>query len=343
MKAPTLKDVAARAGVALGTASAALAGQKIVRAETRARVEAAARELGYRRNAAAAVMAARRRRARRRERLMSLGYLVAPQAEERRPAAFARCAEKLGYGVEWIDLRAFRSGAEASRVLFHRNVAALFYSSPGAVPTEEAWLRGFVWERFACVKFTRSRPELRFPLIRHSAFDYAERTLREVFAAGYRRVVALMIASTSPVDDQARVGAVLGWKALRQARGESLQWRLLTRLPQAGLDDETLAWLKKQAPEAVVGFPDLLYWKLRESGFSIPQDFAFAGMLGTLILREVATCHANLDLVREKAVDFLHQMITNGQRGMVLSPSELVIEPEWHPGSSLPILSPNKA
>ncbi|MGB6579953.1 MAG: LacI family DNA-binding transcriptional regulator [Streptosporangiaceae bacterium] len=43
----TIRDVAARAGVSIGTASKALNGQGKLRAETRGRVAAAARELGF--------------------------------------------------------------------------------------------------------------------------------------------------------------------------------------------------------------------------------------------------------------------------------------------------------
>lgn len=43
----TIRDVAARAGVSIGTALKALNGQGKLRAETRGRVAAAARELGF--------------------------------------------------------------------------------------------------------------------------------------------------------------------------------------------------------------------------------------------------------------------------------------------------------
>ena len=47
LKRVTIRDVAARAGVSIGTASKALNGQGKLRAETRDRVAAAARELGF--------------------------------------------------------------------------------------------------------------------------------------------------------------------------------------------------------------------------------------------------------------------------------------------------------
>ena len=51
----TIRDVAARAGVSTGTASKALNGQGKLRAETRGRVAAAARELGFAANVLARV------------------------------------------------------------------------------------------------------------------------------------------------------------------------------------------------------------------------------------------------------------------------------------------------
>ena len=50
----TIRDVAAQAGVSIGTASKALNGQGKLRAETRDRVAAAARELGFAPNVLAA-------------------------------------------------------------------------------------------------------------------------------------------------------------------------------------------------------------------------------------------------------------------------------------------------
>lgn len=332
----TLREVAARAGVSASTASMALAGLDVVRQATRARVEAAARELGYRRNVAAAVMAAGRRRARVMERPLSLGFVCSPEATARRPEAFRIRAQELGYGVEWVDMREFRSPAEALRILWHRNVAGLFLSSPGALPEEREWVEAVAWERFAVVKFTRARPELRFPLIRHSAFDYAERALREVFAAGYHRVAALLRPSASEMDDCARVGAIEGWRSLRLRRGQRIVWKMIHPQSTPGLDSRTTSWLRRQAPETVIGFPSVLYWDLQRAGFRIPEDVAFVAMVGEDTSGRIAACHANMDGIRARAAEILHQMIAAGQRGMSDSPWELVVEPIWIPGNSFP-------
>ena len=58
--APTVVDVAARAGVSTGTVSNVLSGARHVRPETRARVEAALRELNFRPNHVARALSKRR-------------------------------------------------------------------------------------------------------------------------------------------------------------------------------------------------------------------------------------------------------------------------------------------
>jgi LacI family transcriptional regulator len=59
-KRPTIRDVAAQAGVSIGTASKALNGQGKLRAETRERVAAAARDLGFAPNVLARALLAGR-------------------------------------------------------------------------------------------------------------------------------------------------------------------------------------------------------------------------------------------------------------------------------------------
>ncbi|MFQ3669957.1 MAG: LacI family DNA-binding transcriptional regulator [Verrucomicrobiia bacterium] len=337
MKEPGLKDVAARAGVSLSTASAALNGLALVRETTRERVRQAARELGYWKDASAAVLATRRKRSRTRPGRLSLGYLVSPTAKHRRSEAFEAHAHALGYGVEWVDLRSFEKPSVAARALWHRNVAGLFYASPNAVPLEGGWEVGFDWSRFAVVKFSRARPELRFDLIRHSAFDFTSRAIREVAARGYRRLAVILGASGVPQDDEARLGAILGWKALRGKAEVRVEWRMLSGElgPNRPIDRLTETWLERFEPDAVIAFPEGISWQIRASGWEIPGRFAFAGIAMTV--PGVAGCPANHRELAIKAVELLDRNIKLGLRGPVGIPQETVIEPEWVEGESLPI------
>jgi DNA-binding LacI/PurR family transcriptional regulator len=91
----TMLDVAHRAGVALSTVSATLTGARPVSAATRARVEAAMDQLGYRRNALARGLASRR------SRVLALTYPVGAAGLSRTSAEFvlsaAEVAQERGY------------------------------------------------------------------------------------------------------------------------------------------------------------------------------------------------------------------------------------------------------
>lgn len=91
----TMLDVAHRAGVALSTVSATLTGTRPVSAATRARVEAATAQLGYRRNALARGLASRR------SRVLALTYPVGASGLSRTSAEFvlsaAEVAQERGY------------------------------------------------------------------------------------------------------------------------------------------------------------------------------------------------------------------------------------------------------
>ncbi|GAB4167626.1 MAG: LacI family DNA-binding transcriptional regulator [Terrimicrobiaceae bacterium] len=338
MNAPTLKDVAARAGVSLSTASSALNGLALVNVRTRMRVEAVAREMGYRKDASAAVLATRQRRSKAAGVRLTLGYLVSETARHQVSEEFAERAEEMGYDTEWVRLRAGESPAKASLALWNRSVAGLYYASPSAVPVEGDWVHEFDWSRFAVVKFTRSRPELRFDLIRHSAFDYMARTVREVVARGYRRIGVLLGESTVGIDDEARLGALLGWEALRKPRGLRVEWKSLCGAEWGSrpLGADLHRWLAKFRPDAVIGFPEAVYWKLHEAGWRMPDDFGFASVALTEDTDFIAGCPANYGTIVEKAVDLLDHKIKAGLLGMADVPQETVIEPAWKAGSTLP-------
>ena len=91
---PTIKDVASRAGVSWRTVSNVIHGHKYLRAETRARVEAAIAELGYRPQAAARQL----RRGRSQLLTLAVPYIAHPYFS-RLAHAIAQEAELHGYDL----------------------------------------------------------------------------------------------------------------------------------------------------------------------------------------------------------------------------------------------------
>ncbi len=332
-----LRDVAERAGVSVATASYALRGHALVKPETRARVLRVAEEMGYRPEVSAAVMAARRRARGRPVGRLSLGFVESAGTTHKHSKEFRACAEARGYDVEWLRFREGDDPRKVWRALWNRRVTGLYLAAPLSVPLSGGWVEGFDWSRFAVVKFSRSRPELRFDLIRHSAFDYMARTVREVAARGFRKVAVLLAPSEVGQDDEARLGAVLGWSALRRPKRLKIDWRMIpdASWSERPLESDASRWLKRFVPDAVIGFPEGIYWKLKEAGFEMPGDFGFAGVLLGSGSGNISGCHDDHAGIAARAVELLDQKIRLGQLGMTPLAQEVVIEPVWTEGKSL--------
>lgn len=338
-KAVTLEDVARYARVSLSTASAAINGKAIVRASTRERVARAARELGYRKDASASVLAGRNRRAKAKVRQLTLGYVISPgqTSWKRQSEIFAVEAQRLGYDMMDIRLNEYSSIRAAERHLHFMNVQGLYLGAPGSIPSHD-WL-SFCWDRFSIVKGFRSWPEATVPLIRHSPHDFMRTARQQVYNYGYRRLAVLLMRSEVLSDDEARLGALLGFQSLHSDAGLEIEWRMLAHgLPQR-LPEEVIAWLHKYRPNAVLGFPGSICIQLQEAGFRIPRDFGYAAVIQDAAFASaygVAGCDSRQDSFPARAVQILHRMVQVGDRGFLNEPIEMVVEPRWIDGPSLP-------
>jgi len=334
----TLKHVADKAGVSLGTASAAMNGRSSVKAATRERVAQAAAELGYKKDASASVLAGKQRGAKTRQRQLTLGLVASPGMSnlEIEWTQFRQLAETLGYQVEQIWLRDYSSIRRAQEHFRFLNIQGLFLPSPGAVPGRE-WLE-FDWGQFSVVKAFRAWPELSFPVIRHSADDYIQMARDQAIASGYRKMGFLLRSSSVLQDDESRLGSILAYKHLHPAEHLKMEWRVL----QGGLTDvpeKVCRWLRTYQPEVVIGFPGALYHEMLDLGFRIPADFAYISVIESrdyYRIHGVAGCDARKEVFPEKAVQMLHRMIQVGDRGVLNEPTEVVVEPRWINGASAP-------
>lgn len=334
----TLKEVAKRAGVSIGTASAAINGATSVKEKTREIVKQVAAEMGYKKDASAAVLAGKRLSAKAAVKQISLAY-VASKGEvaiNTTWSCFQKHAEAFGYDAEKVYLHEYGTLRRAAEHLRFLNVQGLYLASPGCIPKPE-WLE-FNWGLFSVIKAFRVWPELKFAVIRHSATDYMRCALDEVIMRGYKRLGLIMNQSTAPRDDVSRLGTVLGYQQLFPEMGLEVEWRVC-RAEQPQIPKEVAQWLRKYKPEAVIVFPGSLYFKLLEAGFEIPNTFGVAGVNERESFAHtygVALCDSRDELFPERAVQLLHRMIRLGHRGHTEDPIESVIEPRWIDGPSLP-------
>lgn len=332
----TLNDVAKAAGVSLSTASNALNGKAKVKRATREKVEQVAAEIGYQKDASASVLASRQRHAKRAHKQLTLGFVWADTMNywHNSYAAFQKRASILGYDAEAVNLAEYSSMKRAEDHLRFTNVKGLFLASPNGVPSRE-WLK-FSWDEFSVVKGHPTWPELSFPQIRNRAIAYARMALMEAVSRGYKRIAFIHQISKSPEDDEARLGLALSMQALGRFENVEIAWRFIETLDWTeGLS----SWLEAYRPDAVLGFTGSVHTLLSESGYQMPQDFAFAAINrnhDSAEMHSVSGSYVINNEIVSQGVDLLNTMIQAGQYGHIDRPVELVIEPHWYEGETLP-------
>lgn len=336
-----LQDIAKRAGVSVYTVSCALRGQTQVAEATRARLSALAEEMGYVKDVSGAILASRRavRPGAGRARLAYAGYRVSREWTE----PFRREAAAQGYEVEIVNAAQQETGAALARALWHRGVQGLWLHRGIGMGGGGAW-EGFDFGKFTVVKLGRLHAAWRFPVVRHDAFEFAHRALREVFLRGFARVAVVLTRSGAAEDDDARLGAVLAYRASHVRRGQHLGVRVTDWVPASdrGKSPRDASafrrWLERERPDVVLGFPWTWYYELERAGVQIGRTVGFASIVAPERRREspdIDGCDRRTDEVARQVVRMLHQGMVAGQRGMVEQPPEVVIEPVWRQGVTL--------
>jgi len=243
---PSLRAVAAHAGVSLATASLALKGSPKVLPATRARVEASAQALGYRAHPYISAQLAAVRQGRTAEVQATLAYLFAqledvnsweaamdqPYGPARKFRAAQTTARKAGYQLEPFLLnQRGRSPSRLHQILESRGVRGLLVDFPAMVPIGI----DFDFNRFNCVAFAE---QTEFAPHVYSPNDFQDCMLLfcELWLRGYRRI-GYIVADSSSVSSVFRPDA-----GFRHAQAHLVPDML--RIPLLPL--ETLSWLLRQ-------------------------------------------------------------------------------------------------
>jgi len=195
--APTMHEIAERAGVGKATVSLALRDDPRLRPETRRRIQKLAAKMGYRTNATVAALMAQLRASRTPKYQSTLGFLnVSPNPKpltglntfhEWVKGCHDR-AVKLGYGLDafWLHEPGI-SPARLAGILESRNIRGLIIAAQldrSSLPEE----LDVIWQRFACVivGMRSSWPPLNFAS--NDQFATSLHAFQRLWHYGYRRI-----------------------------------------------------------------------------------------------------------------------------------------------------------
>ncbi|EIP97164.1 transcriptional regulator [Opitutaceae bacterium TAV1] len=334
---PSQRDIARAAGVTQATVSLALNNHPRLSAAIRDRVQAIARQLGYRPDPYLAGLSAYRRQRRHPGFQATLAWLTGfPDGDRgwRTISTFlhyfegaSQRAAELGYRIEEHNLaRPGMTSARMERILRARNIPGILVAPqphPGAC-------LDFPFSRFSCVTIGYTLAAPRLHMVTNHAWRSADMLMTEIRARGYRRPGFVMEA-----EDELRIKRLFSSAFLRTQHDLPAS-RRLPLLEKRNLDRATfLRWYRRHKPDVIVTLWDLVYPWLADAGIRVPEEVGLA----LLSVRETGDPFSgmwgNPFLVGARAVEHLVDLVHRGERGIPESPSCLLVEGSWHEGRTL--------
>jgi len=340
---PTLRQIAVQAGVSHTTVALSLRNHRSIPESTRERVRRVADELGYRSNVLVSALMTQVRHRLHKSAPEVVAYLTGgPTAEEWRTHSAClgfyegarRRAQQLGMRVEpfWLG----PGGANASSVCRMLEARAIRGTLIAPFPVAE-YRHELDWDRLICVGLGYVFHQHALHRATHYHFRAAFLAYESLHALGYRRI-GLIIDR----DQNRRVR--YNWLGGFLAAQASFEAAHLAPLLTTQEDEmtRTRAWMKEQKPEVVIGFGPRQFQTLKELGYEIPRQVAFAALdveqTRLAHLEEVTGINQNLPLVGANAIDMLAGLLYHNEQGLPKDPVCSMIEGYWVPGRTAPRL-----
>lgn len=326
---PTLKDVAARAGVSTATVSRVINGQNVTRPETADRVRAAIAELGFRMNGVG--------RSLRTSRTMTLGVVIPSLAN----TVFAEAvtgmeavSKQNGYSLLLAASNYDRTAErDAVELLATRGVDGLILTVSD--PFESPLLQSLEAENLPYVLIYNSQTSTR-PTVTIDN-EGAGRKVAQAFARhGHRRLG--MVAGEFSASDRSAAryrGFMAGAEELGLAQPSLIEVDFTTRDLAAKLVDLTRG---KASPTALFCSNDIVaiavIGALRDLGIAVPDDVSVVGFdgisVGRMLNPSLATIVQPSRRMGERAAEILIDLLVNG-----VTPQPTILDHSFLPGGTL--------
>ena len=345
----TQADIARKAGVHSTTVSMALRNHPSLPLETRQRIQALAESMGYRPDPNLRALMLYRRQVHVGASAVTLAYVTNfdtrwgwknSTAHAQFYAGACAKAEQLGYRLDhfWLG----EPGLTAQRlsdILSARGITGVIVASQ--LPTADQPLL-FDWPRFSAIKidFFPSQPEL--SNVTNDQTAIMRLAVRQIHAAGYRRVGLVMPAW---FDDFVRQAWSAGF--LVEQQRIPVEDRVPILFYPRPKDDikgvapvpaKTLAeWRERFRPDALVSWSPFVLPRLAELGLSVPRDLGFADIMLERYDGAMAGVRQNCERVGELAVEILAGQLQQHIFGIPRFPTASFVEGTWIDGATLPL------
>ena len=335
----SLRQIARVVGYSSTTVSNALQGRAIVRPETRERILAVARQLGYRPNPALAHVMADIRLGHRPEFVAKLAlvnghrdrdaFLTHPTI----PAYVMGCkkrAEELGYSFDtfWLHDRSLNARSWL-RILETRAIRGLIIvglMDDSHLPPHFAE----VWRKVpAVVTGVRTKdPTLPFAAVDHHQLALA--AFERALELGYRRPALVLDAVIDRlVDGRIHAGFLVGQNQL-PARDRIPAF---TKIAEARKEPEVFRrWLRRHQPDVLFSLYNEVFRWLQAAEMEVPGDIGVIQLEWRASRPHIAGLDQNNDRVGEAALDMLVSLLRKNGGTLPADSWASLINPVWRQG-----------
>ena len=320
-----LKDIAKASGLDLSTVSRALRNTGTVSQHTRRRLQALAREMGYRPNPVIASMAAKRRDS---TKSLAVPLALIDVKSGLIPRSAHVRAQALGYRLELFRIEQGRE-AELARVLYNRGFVGIILGQLYGYQS----LPDLKWEHFSVVKIGEESFPVPFHHVRSSPYNAIRVTWREIRRRGYKRIGAILYQH-DPVhpDDGILHGAVLHEQTCLGPDEIAIPPLRCGMAEVAPIPK----WFRRHRPDAVLAYHAGAYYALRDAGVPIGAKVGFASLnLDPDAEHDFSGILSSSRNILRHAVDLIDLQLRHNVYGPVEEPTYTLITASWREGKTL--------
>jgi LacI family transcriptional regulator len=334
-KSVRLREIAEKAGFSRATVSLALRNHASIPPRTRAKVQAAAQELGYRPNPLVSALMTYHRSTRPAQ-ATDLGLAMVIDFSKSDPwrnylseallrGASAR-AEEHGYRLEEFWLRDLKMSARRlSAILYRRSIPGVIVAP---LPAAHGHMR-MEWPEFSavCIGATLLAPSLH--RVTTNRFRAMRLALRQLRRKRYERIgLAMHTNQDSRVDNQWTAAYL--WEQQRVPATRRLEPFIVG--DRDWTERKFAAWFAANSPDVILGYNPAIIELLQKLGQRVPEDVGFAHLWNPDQTGQFAGLYHDPPAIGGAAVDFVVGMIQRNERGAPLSPQTLLLEARWQDG-----------
>ncbi len=335
---PNMQQIGQAAGVSKSAVSLALRNDPRIPEATRLRIQAIAREMGYRRNPVVDSLMTQLRAGRQPTFQANLGLInCSPLKDLSQNHTFRRLregvlrrAEDLGYGIEefWLqqpDMRPQR----LKQIVETRGIRGLILIAALSPDTID---RGYVdfWYDFACSVIGVTHLNNQLNCASNDQYLTARRATEKVLELGYQRPMLLV-----PAEDD----SLLEDKFSAGFYSVNRRLEVKDRLDMVPLDisnpGPALLAIRKRKPDVVITNKSEFYGALHDDGVSLPKDLGFVHLDWHDALPNMAGMRQNNRIVGSAGVDLVVGQLQKNEFGSQVFPKVVQIESVWVDGPSV--------